>query len=80
MKAALKDIQSGKFAQGWIKEYNGGYKRYNALLKAGENHARGKGGPAAARIDAVDEEAFDQRGAGGVLEAAPSRGRNNFEY
>jgi ketol-acid reductoisomerase len=38
MKAALKDIQSGKFAKGWIKEYNGGYKRYNALLKAGQNH------------------------------------------
>ncbi|MGP8238795.1 MAG: ketol-acid reductoisomerase [Limisphaerales bacterium] len=38
MKAALKDIQSGKFAQGWIREYNGGYKKYNALLKAGEKH------------------------------------------
>jgi ketol-acid reductoisomerase len=39
MKAALKDIQSGKFAMGWIKEYNGGYKKYNALLKAGQNHS-----------------------------------------
>jgi ketol-acid reductoisomerase len=39
MKAALKDIQSGKFAKGWIKEYNGGYKKYNALLKAGEKHS-----------------------------------------
>jgi ketol-acid reductoisomerase len=38
MKAALKDIQSGKFAKGWINEYNGGYKKYNALLKAGQNH------------------------------------------
>jgi len=38
MKVALKDIQSGKFAKGWIKEYNGGYKKYNALLKAGQNH------------------------------------------
>jgi len=38
MKAALKDIQSGKFAKGWIKEYEGGYKTYNALLKAGEQH------------------------------------------
>lgn len=38
MKAALKDIQSGKFAQNWIKEYESGYKRYNALLKAGEKH------------------------------------------
>jgi len=38
MKAALKDIQSGKFAKTWIKEYEGGYKTYNALLKAGEKH------------------------------------------
>ncbi|HEX3719395.1 MAG TPA: ketol-acid reductoisomerase [Verrucomicrobiae bacterium] len=38
MKAALKDIQSGKFAKGWVNEYNGGYKKYNALLKAGEKH------------------------------------------
>jgi ketol-acid reductoisomerase len=38
MKAALKDIQSGKFAKGWVNEYNGGYKRYKALLKAGEKH------------------------------------------
>jgi ketol-acid reductoisomerase len=39
MKAALKDIQSGKFARGWIAEYKGGYKKYNALLKKGENHS-----------------------------------------
>ncbi len=38
MKTALKDIQSGKFAREWIKEYEGGYKKYNALLKAGESH------------------------------------------
>jgi len=38
MKAALKDIQSGKFAKTWIAEYEGGYKTYNALLKAGEKH------------------------------------------
>ncbi len=38
MKAALKDIQNGKFAKTWIKEYEGGYKKYNALLKAGEKH------------------------------------------
>src|SRR6202012_4214201 len=38
MKAALKDIQSGKFARGWVAEYKGGYKRYNALLKKGETH------------------------------------------
>jgi ketol-acid reductoisomerase len=39
MKAALKDIQSGKFARGWVTEYKGGYKNYNALLKKGENHS-----------------------------------------
>ena len=38
MKAALKNIQNGKFAKEWIDEYQGGYKRYNALLKAGERH------------------------------------------
>jgi len=39
MKTALKDIQSGKFARGWIAEYKGGYKKYNALLKKGEQHS-----------------------------------------
>lgn len=39
MKAALKDIQSGKFARGWVSEYKGGYKKYNALLKKGEQHS-----------------------------------------
>jgi len=39
MKTALKDIQSGKFAKGWIAEYQGGYKKYNALLKKGEKHS-----------------------------------------
>jgi len=44
MKAALKDIQSGKFAKGWVAEYKGGYKRYNALLKKGERHSIEKTG------------------------------------
>ncbi len=44
MKAALKDIQSGKFAREWVKEYEGGYKKYNALLKAGEKHGVEKTG------------------------------------
>jgi ketol-acid reductoisomerase len=39
MKEALKEIQTGKFAKGWIKEYETGYKKYHALLKAGENHS-----------------------------------------
>ena len=38
MQAALKDIQSGKFAKGWVAEYKGGYKKYNALMKKGEQH------------------------------------------
>ena len=38
MKTALKEIQSGKFAKSWINEYESGYKRYNALLKAGQRH------------------------------------------
>src|SRR5213082_2457077 len=37
MKAALKEVQNGKFAQGWVKEYRTGYKKYRALLKKGEN-------------------------------------------
>ncbi len=44
MKAALKDIQNGKFAKGWIKEYEGGYKTYNKLLKDGEKHGIEKTG------------------------------------
>ena len=39
MKAALKDIQSGKFAKDWVNEYQTGYKKYNALLKKGESHS-----------------------------------------
>src|SRR5438128_372185 len=38
MKTALKEIQSGKFAKGWVAEYQSGYKKYNALLKQGEQH------------------------------------------
>ena len=38
MKAALKDIQTGKFAKEWIKETETGYKKFNKLLKDGEKH------------------------------------------
>jgi len=38
MKQALKDIQTGKFAKAWVQEYQSGYKKYDALLKKGENH------------------------------------------
>jgi len=39
MKAALKEVQNGKFAKGWVREYQTGYKKYNALLKKGEQHS-----------------------------------------
>ena len=39
MKAALKEIQSGSFAKGWVAEYKNGYKKYNALLRKGERHS-----------------------------------------
>lgn len=39
MKAALKEIQSGKFAKGWVKEYQSGYKKYHAMMKKGEMHS-----------------------------------------
>jgi ketol-acid reductoisomerase len=38
MKAALKDVQSGRFAKGWVKEYKTGYKKYRSLLNKGEKH------------------------------------------
>jgi ketol-acid reductoisomerase len=38
MATALKNIQSGKFAREWVKEYQSGYPNYNALLKKGEQH------------------------------------------
>ncbi len=38
MQKALKEIQNGKFAKGWINEYKTGYKEYNKLMKAGEKH------------------------------------------
>ena len=38
MKKALKNIQSGKFAQEWITEYQTGLKNYHTLLKQGEKH------------------------------------------
>ena len=38
MKVALKEIQSDKFAKGWVREYETGYKKYNALMKKGANH------------------------------------------
>ena len=80
MKAALKDIQSGKFAKDWVKEYKGGYKKYNALLKKGEKHPIEKTGAAPARADAVDEEALDQGHAGRVLSAQNFKHRRSESF
>ncbi len=44
MQQVLKDIQTGKFAKGWVKEYESGYPTYNKLLKEGEKHAIEKTG------------------------------------
>ncbi len=38
MKQILKEIQTGKFTKEWVKEYKGGLKNYNKLLKEGEEH------------------------------------------
>jgi ketol-acid reductoisomerase len=38
MKKILKEIQTGKFTQEWVKEYQSGLKNYKRLLAAGERH------------------------------------------
>jgi ketol-acid reductoisomerase len=38
MQKALKEIQNGKFARGWIDEYKAGLPTYKKLLKEGEKH------------------------------------------
>ena len=38
MEKALKNIQSGKFAKGWIAEAESGGKNFNVLRKAGQQH------------------------------------------
>ncbi len=38
MQRALKEIQSGKFAKGWIGEYEKGLPTYKKLLKDGQKH------------------------------------------
>jgi ketol-acid reductoisomerase len=38
MERALKEIQNGKFAKGWISEYENGLPTYKELLKKGEQH------------------------------------------
>jgi ketol-acid reductoisomerase len=44
MQKALKDIQNGKFAKGWIAEYAAGLPNYRKLLKDGEKHSIEKTG------------------------------------
>src|ERR1035437_7960799 len=38
MRKILKEIQSGQFTREWVREYQGGLKKYNRLLKQGEKH------------------------------------------
>ncbi len=38
MERALKEIQNGKFAKGWVAEYEAGLPEYKRLLKEGEAH------------------------------------------
>jgi ketol-acid reductoisomerase len=38
MQRALKEIQNGKFAQGWIAEYQNGLSTYKDLLATGQKH------------------------------------------
>jgi len=38
MRQAVKDVQSGKFAQEWIREHESGEKNLNALVKKIEQH------------------------------------------
>ena len=38
MKSILKEIQTGKFAREWVKEYQAGLPKYNQLLEDGEKH------------------------------------------
>ncbi|MGA2051823.1 MAG: ketol-acid reductoisomerase [Opitutales bacterium] len=38
MKQILKEIQTGKFTQEWVKEYKTGLKNYKRLLAEGEKH------------------------------------------
>jgi ketol-acid reductoisomerase len=44
MQKALKEIQNGKFAIGWIEEYAAGLPNYKRLLKEGEKHSIEKTG------------------------------------
>jgi ketol-acid reductoisomerase len=44
MQKALKEIQNGKFARGWIAEYAAGLPNYKKLLKEGEKHSIEKTG------------------------------------
>ncbi len=44
MQKALKEIQNGKFAKGWIAEYAAGLPNYKRLLKDGEKHSIEKTG------------------------------------
>jgi len=38
MAKQLKEIETGKFAKGWIQEFEGGNKNFNAIRKAEAKH------------------------------------------
>ena len=38
MRKVLTDVQSGKFAKEWVKEYKDGLPNYDALLESGDSH------------------------------------------
>ena len=67
MKAALKDIQSGKFAKDWVNEYKGGYKKLQRAAQEGRTASDRKDRCQAPRADAVDGQEKHQRRAGRLL-------------
>jgi ketol-acid reductoisomerase len=67
MQAALKDIQSGKFAKNWVAEYEGGYQNYKKLLADGEKHPDREDRSQTPQPHALDSEEESERRASGLL-------------
>ena len=67
MKAALKDIQSGKFAKGWIDEYKAATRTTTPCSKPGEKHPIEKVGARLRSPDALDLQKEPQGRAGRLL-------------
>ena len=62
MKSILKEIQSGKFAKEWIKEYQDGLPKYNKLLEDGEKHPIEVTGQTVTSVDVLDTQERISRG------------------